>query len=214
MVSSIYIIQESFIRNDNSGTLVSVINSDTSSTEILNSKVVALVNLGSHSFSAYPLVLGVDVPHDALANLTDVSLVSPTPGQVLTYNGTKWTNQTPAVESAILAKTGPTGVTPAVTTPVSILTYTPSGTQFLQANIYTIGNPAAGSIENLSLTWTDSLSATAQTLLLASGVGISANEAALIPPNYIIAASGAPVTVDATVAAANTLTFFSTFIGM
>jgi hypothetical protein len=214
MVSSIYIIQESFITNDNTGTLVSVINSDTSSTEILNSKVVALVNLGSHSFSAYPLVLGVDVPHDALANLTDVSLVSPTPGQVLTYNGTKWTNQTPTAQSAILAKTPSTGVTPAVTTPTTILSITPSGTQFLQANIYGIGSPAAGTIDNVTLNWTDSLSSTAQTLLLASGVAVALNTSALLPPSYIIAASGTLVDVQATVATANTITFFSSFIGM
>ncbi|MCY0880687.1 MAG: hypothetical protein OWS74_01715, partial [Firmicutes bacterium] len=157
---------------------------------------------------------GVDVPHDSLANLTDVSLVSPAVDQVLTYNGTKWTNQTPTPQSAILAKTANTGVSPAVTTPTTVLTFTPAAIQFMQANIYGIGSPAAGTIDNLSLNWTDSLSNIAQTLLLASGIPVGLNTSALIPPSYIISASGAAVTIDATVATANTLTFFSSLVGM
>ena len=56
------ILIESAIVNDNSGALASVINDDTSSVTILNTKVQGLANLGTHAFSGYPLVVGTDIP--------------------------------------------------------------------------------------------------------------------------------------------------------
>jgi hypothetical protein len=60
------LIPEQGLLNDNSGAIVSVINADTSSAVINNSKVAGLVNLGTHAFSGYPISLGTDT--NALGN--------------------------------------------------------------------------------------------------------------------------------------------------
>ena len=48
-------LYEAGVQNDNTGTLVSVINADTNAATINNTKVQGLVNLGSHAFTGYPL---------------------------------------------------------------------------------------------------------------------------------------------------------------
>src|ERR1700722_6540314 len=47
-----------------------------------------------------------------LAGLSDVDITSPVTGQVLTYNGTLWTNQTPSNSGTVtsVAATGSTGL--------------------------------------------------------------------------------------------------------
>lgn len=59
---SLLFMPEESIGNDNSGTLVSVINADTFGNLINNTRVQGLQNIGSKSFSAYPLVVGTDLP--------------------------------------------------------------------------------------------------------------------------------------------------------
>jgi hypothetical protein len=56
------LVPEAGILNDNSGTLVAVINADTATDTINNAKVQGLVNLGTHAFSGYPLAVGTDLP--------------------------------------------------------------------------------------------------------------------------------------------------------
>lgn len=64
------IIAEQSIVPDNTGTLVNVINADTSTATIVNAKVAGLVNLGTHSFSTYPTVIGTDVNATSTAAIT------------------------------------------------------------------------------------------------------------------------------------------------
>lgn len=54
-------IPESAVENNNSGALVNVINTDTSTVTLANAKVHGLAKVGTSQFSAYPLVVGTDV---------------------------------------------------------------------------------------------------------------------------------------------------------
>ena len=54
--------ESNFVANDNTGSLMALLNADTSATKLNNTKVQGLANLGANVFSAYPLVVGVDLP--------------------------------------------------------------------------------------------------------------------------------------------------------
>lgn len=155
-------IPETSIVNDNSGNLITIINNDTNASVFINnSKVVALVHLGSSAFSSYPLTLGTDVPHDSLNNLTNVSISSPTSNEVLIYNGTDWSNALVSnsslsgpIVSSITAGTGisvsnPSGVGAATVTNTGIISASAgSGISVSGTNPLTITNTGVLSVSN------------------------------------------------------------------
>ncbi len=61
-MASFLIVPETAIINDNSGTLMGVLNADTFASTLNNVKVQGLVNLGTHAFNGYPLTIGTDIP--------------------------------------------------------------------------------------------------------------------------------------------------------
>ena len=69
-MSSLMLVEESLVGNDNSGTLLAVANADTSGVLLDNDKVQGLINLGTNRFSTYPLVLGTDTGNTINASLT------------------------------------------------------------------------------------------------------------------------------------------------
>jgi len=196
-----YIIPEASIFNDNTGTLVTVINSDTTAFTINNVKVQGLVNLGTHAFSAYPLVLGVDVPHDSLNNLTNVSITSPVAGQALVWNGTDWVNGAPTV-------TPPTLGTPAsdllltTTSPTTLTTYTPSTNKNMVANVYASVKTAPTAL-TLSLSYQDANIGNLQTYNWINNLTLPVASGAFFAPAFFNAASGVAVTVTGTAGTAN-----------
>lgn len=197
------VIPEIDVINDNTGQLVTVINSDTSATTINNSKVQGLVNIGTHAFSAYPLVPGTDVLHDALANLTDVSITSPANTDILQYNGSKWVNQLPPF-SDIVASAVSTELT--TTSATNIVTYTPSTTGIFNVQAYFTIITAATTVL-ITLSWTDPNSSTIVTFnwyAASGGVGLLTNTGSYSLADMTInAKSGAAITVSATAGTAN-----------
>lgn len=57
-----FLVPEGGLLNDNTGTIVGIINADTDAVTILNTKVQALINLGANAFVSYPLTIGTDIP--------------------------------------------------------------------------------------------------------------------------------------------------------
>jgi hypothetical protein len=196
------IVLESNIINDNTGTIVTIINSDSSVSTIVNSKVSGLVNLGTNVFSAYPLVPGIDVQHDFLKNLQDVSIVSPTNNQVLTYNSStgKWVpgaSTGTGIIQSVLQQSVPAN------TATTVLTYTPSVSTNLIARVSVSLSPASvsGLLSQLNLNWTDPQAGN-QTFLWAgfSGLAINPGNTYIFPTVFFSAAgtSGLSITTTST----------------
>jgi len=113
-------ILESGVTNDNSGTLVKVINADTSTVTIDNTKVQGLVNLGTNAFSAYPLVPGVDLPH------VGVVRTSATATELTTTTATTIATYTPTATGLFVIQASVTVVTAATTLTLTVSWTDPS----------------------------------------------------------------------------------------
>ncbi len=144
-------------------------------------------------------------PVPSLAQLSGVSIVGPTSGEVLQYNGTVWTNG--SVVAAPLASTSATGVLLG-TSSTGVLSYTPT-TGVLVGVTVTLAASSPTTV-TLSLTYTDPFLG-AQTVPLASGTSIPAGVTSL--SFFLVSATTATdVALTGSAAAASTVTAYASYL--
>lgn len=187
-------LNEAGIQNDNSGTLVAVINADTSNGTVNSTKVEALVHMGASSFSAYPLVVGTDLP---AASIHTYAAAADPAYKLSAYPlvpGVDVTNTNKIVAAALAEEL-------TVTTPVTVATYVPTASGIYDIDCSVTIMTAATDL-TLQATWTDPSSGSAETYTWYNAQSVAVGTVAQLPLKAIACAADA-ISVTATAGTAN-----------
>jgi hypothetical protein len=120
---------------------------------------------------------------------------------------------TGAIASALITETPRTGQYFNVTTPITILTYTPSGVIGIAVPTYAIGlPPASGTIVSSQVQWTDPFTNTQQSFSMASGITTTPNQALMFDTPFFPAPSGVQVQWNAQVTPSGAAVMFGSML--